>query len=442
MKRIISIILAIFIILSLSCCTPDNIESPNPDNNVQEGTESKPQTPENNQPESKPETEQKTSPNTDVMPSFDIDTLDSVKVKTTDMKDKELTLYIGASSFNAGSKKESAWLDAISEKLGLKINYKICSDSTLYSSQMIAQKTGKTIDIVSVKINDMSQSISLVKAANGLVQVSENNPFSSKVFEISGNKLFSAKAHAKALFYNSAIIKTAPENDWTLSEFEKLANDSKNAKFGVLETNSLIEFFSCGKEQITGFDASKGYIMNAKDPSARKILERVDKAIELTDEQAKDKKFARDNVAFAYTDLPLIKQGMTVNWLPLPKENEDGTNVMAFTGSSLGLSKTITEQNTDTAFSFIMLWCARYSESREDALRFDVGLSQASFEQYRDFCEKNGKIYCADMQIHGYFKNEGVWEKFYSDEFVFDEQNPDTVSLAYDKAALINARFQ
>ena len=54
------------------------------------------------------------------MPTADIDKAYN-SLKTTELKDKELTFYVAdKNAFNAGALDEKQWMDAVSEKLGLK----------------------------------------------------------------------------------------------------------------------------------------------------------------------------------------------------------------------------------------------------------------------------------------------------------------------------------
>ena len=94
-----------------------------------------------------------------------------------------------------------------------------------------------------------------------------------------------------------------------------------------------------------------------------------------------------------------VKRNMNISWAPLPKLASEDTNKVALTGSALGLSKNIKEENIAPALTLAMLWSARYTESRQDTLLFDLGLSAASCEQYISLCEKEGALLSPDKKL-------------------------------------------
>ena len=450
MKRFTTLLIVLILVFSLFGCTPDNIVTPEPDDNQNAGQSStepvqKPATNGEGEQTKNENIKEKTEPNKEVMPSFDIDTLDYVKTKKADLKDKGITLYVSGDSFSAGDKNELEWMDSLFKELNFTTEYHICSPETLYSSQLIAQKSGFEIDVIYSKVNDVFSALSLMKSADGLVTKTNKDPFSAKIYELTGNKLFSGKANAKVMWYNTAIVKDNVWDSWSFKDFEKIAASAKTAGYGVLENTSFIEFMSTGKDQITGISKDGDYIMNAQDKSARDILADFSKTTKLDEHTAKDKKFNRDNVAFAYAYAPVIKRNATVNWAPLPRYGEDGTNVMALCGNGLALSKTVKEENVQTALSFIMLWCARYTESREDSLRFNYGISNASYSEFVKLCEQTGNIYTADREINSYLSGEGFPVMFWADD-PYANQDPElsslvyTVPSAYDRAKLLTER--
>jgi hypothetical protein len=441
MKRLFSLITVILILISVFGCAPDNIISPDsqPDS-APVGTQTQQPTPEP-QPEPVPEPQPapavKDKKNTEVKPTFDIDTLDYVKVKTAELKEKELSMFVGSSSFSAGSLTETDWLCALAESYGIKIKYSVTPDRALYSSQLIAQKSGKTVDIISAKVRDCMAALSLMQDSSELVTKTDKDPFSAKVFDLTGGKLFAGKGNAKAMWFNTAIVKDAPADNWTFEDFKKLATDIRAADLGVIENESIVEFMSSGKEQLTGFNSKEGYIMRPLDETAKLIIEDYAKATLLPEESAADKKFYRENVAFVYTDAP-VRRNMTISWAPMPAYSEDGTNIMALCGSGLGLSKTVSEQNRDTALTFIMLWCARYTESREDALVFDLGISKASCDRYIDLSEQSGIICAADREINAIFATTGFPEAYYKET---EEETAPDFEKALSRAKLISERY-
>ncbi len=452
MKRLISIILTLVIVLSLFACAPDNVIAPDTEpetENTQTDAPVKQENETEKEPEQTPEKESvKKEKNKDIMPTLDIDTLDYVTLKTKDLKDSYLTFFVGDSSFSAGDMTESEWIKEISKKFGFAVDMKITADSRLYSSQLIAQKSGINLDLIFAKLDDFVSSASLMQNIDSFVESTDSSPFSSRIFDLSGKKLLSGKGNAKTLWYNKAIIKESPATDWTFDDFKKLSETSKNAGCDLLETNSFVEFFSCGNEQITGYDAENGYIMKAQDKGARDILAEFASLTQSEQsESEKTKKFIKENVAFIYTDTPYRRNNMQIGWAPLPSYGEDGTNVMALCGAGLGLSNTIPEKNKDAAITFAMLWCARYSESREDTLMFDLGLSKADCEQYIALCEQTGGIYAADRQINTFFDGKnGILPMYYADD-PYNGVEPELssimypVPLAYDRAELINSRY-
>ncbi|MBQ8606103.1 MAG: hypothetical protein IJ408_05140 [Clostridia bacterium] len=431
MKRYISLILVLLLMLTVCGCTKPQQTPPPAD--TQTGTSgTQTDTPAQNNPSAPPA--EKTEKNKEVRPAFDVGGIDGID--TAALKDKTLSLYLGDSAFFAGDRSEREWFTALKEEYGLNIDFSVCSDAVLYSSQLIAQKSGKDIDLVSVKVNDMAKGITLAKKVT--LPESESYPFSQRVFELSGDKLFAGKAHAKMLWYNKAIVKDDITREWSFDAFSKLADDAKKAGFGVLETKSFAEFYSCGENQKTGFDFEKGYILDIKDEDTKKML--ADFAAAITVESSENKSWARENVAFCLTDTP-TKRHATLGWTTLPAYGENGSNPVPLCGSALGISNTVSEENEDIALTAALLWSARYTESREDTLRFDLGLSKDDYDKYLELCEQNGLVYCADLQINALFESGTIPKEFYSDEQPDEESTlQESIEKAYARAELLNER--
>lgn len=449
MKRFLSILTLICLVCTLVSCAPDNIVTPEPqtqpetqDNNKtpeQDNTQTQTPAPEPEPepapapaPESTP-APAKTKKNEDVKPTFDIDTLDYLTLKTKDLKDKTISFYVGNGAFNAGALTETEWFTALKEAYGVNIDYKFCADSALYSSQLIAQKSGKQIDLVYTKVTDISGAINLAKPATELVTQNASNPFSDKVYKLTGNRFFSGKGNAKMLWYNKAIVKESPLDNWTFDDFVKIATEAKKANNAVLETGTFAELYSCGSDRMTGFDLENGYIMNAHSEQATAILADFADAIKI--DNTDGKAFIRGNVAFAYTDLP-TKKNVTLGFAPLPRYGEDGTNVVSLSGYALGLSKTVTAENQPAALTFAMLWSARYSESREDSLLFDLGLDSDLTDKYISLCEQSGAFYSADRHINSAFSGNTIPE-----EYITNVSENQKLSDALHRAQIINTRL-
>lgn len=407
--------------------TPDNqggtqtpAPAPTPDTNSQQQTQ-----------EQTPTVPEKTAKNKGVRPTFDIDTLEYLDCKTADLKDKTISLYLGESSMKAGDMTNEQWYVSLEQEYGLKVDYKLCSENTLYSSQLIAQKAGKALDLVALNLNDMVSALSLTRSAKEFVEQNENNPFSQRVFDLTDGRLFTAKANAKTLWYNTNIVKEAPKADWTFEDFSKISAPlMSNQQTGIMEYNGYTEFFSLGKTRMTGYDLKNGYVMKADSEEAQTVISELSEMIEK--EPVKNQSFKNGNVAFVYTDTPEINN-FKVGFAPLPRFNEDGTNVVSLCGYALGLSKTVKKENVDSALTLALLWSARYTETREDTLQFDLGLDKDSRQSYIELCEKEGAFYAADAEINSVFTGLIPTEK--------TEEVEQNLKAAKSRAALLSTRF-
>ena len=140
--------------------------------------------------------------NEDIMPVADIDKAYN-SLKTTELKDKELSFYVAdKNAFNAGTLSEKQWMDAVSKKFGIKLNYTVRAESTLFSSQSIAMKSGIKLDIITTLAKDMAQSRSLMRSASNLILGNTTTTFSKSVFDLSGGKVFTANGMSKMMWYN------------------------------------------------------------------------------------------------------------------------------------------------------------------------------------------------------------------------------------------------
>ena len=198
MKRYLSIICILCMLLSLAACAPDNIKAPiqpqvnEPQNDTPVSTEpvtdpvtedisdpepapepekepeaekapetetapetegQKPEGETETKPEGETETETEPAPevettepvsyiadgkkqNKEVKPTLDIDTLSYVKTKTAALKDKTLKMFVTeAGAFKAGDKTEKQWLDSLKDAYGLTVKYTVRSDGMLYPKE-------------------------------------------------------------------------------------------------------------------------------------------------------------------------------------------------------------------------------------------------------------------------------------------------------------------
>lgn len=289
MKRYLSIICILCMLLSLAACAPDNIKAPiqpqvnepqndtpvstepvtdpvtedisdpepepepekEPEAEKAPETETAPETEEQKpegEPETKPEGETETEPapevettepvsyiadgkkqNKEVKPSLDIDTLSYVKTKTAALKDKTLKMFVTeAGAFKAGDKTEKQWLDSLKDAYGLTVKYTVRSDGMLYPAQMIAAKAGIGPDLITAKIKDMSASLSLMQSALEL-EDAKYTVFSKNVFDITDGKLFTGVGNGRMLWYNKNIIKD--DAPFTLFNANAWTADVMNATF-------------------------------------------------------------------------------------------------------------------------------------------------------------------------------------------------------------------
>lgn len=444
MKRLLTLIVSLCVILSVCACSPDNILSPNPQQN-----DKAPNSIESNstvKPEKSPEIPNKQEKNETIVPTINIDTLDYVKVKTSDLKNKELNMYLGDNAFSIGEISEREWVSEIAKKYGFKVNYSLTSDARLYSSQLIAQKTGQKLDLISTVISDIATTNTLMANSSNLLPETfssdQNCPFSKKVFDISGGKVFSGKGNAKVLWYNKEIIEDEISDSWTVENFKKISTNLPDGKT-LLDTKFFTEFASCGSEQITGYSSETGYYVKLENDQSKNSFKAFAEILNEKNMLATNEtRFYKGNTAFVYSDMP-IRRDMKVDWLPLPKVDAEGTNVISLTGSGLGISKTADPENVDAAFTFAMLWCARYTECREDIMMFDLGLTYERTEKYFHYAENAGNIYSADRVINDYLTFKNIPDFLYSDEqkeAIDSVTNP--IPFIQKRIELINTRYQ
>lgn len=463
MRRVFALMSALLMLLLFSCA-PDNIKTPPSDNandNQQTSASEQESSMEQNE---KAEPEQQTSndiqsdedltdgarylknktKNDHIRPTADIDGQNIVAFKTPQLRGIELSFYTPEdSAFSAGSMDEKEWFDSLEKEYGLKLSYTLRSDKTLYSSQLIAVKAGKNPDIISTKVNDCAAMLSLMQSAKDIVTLNDSAPLSSRIFELTGGKLFTARGNSRVLWYNKKLtgesdpFKLYTENLWTTDKLSVIYNGMDVDANRLLECDSWLSFGSAGKTQGSGISGG-GYVIALTDETVIDSFEAFGTLFNKDGGTADgDYSFKAGNTLFMFADTP-AKGDFELGWTPVPKFTDEGRYIGEFCGTAMGLSGTIAEDKRGAAAAFMTLWSARYSESRADGLIHDIGLSPTEADSYLTFCEQSGGLYNADMKIE---------EKFLSDKMPVELYgSPDTVyntfGEAYVRAAEINSRYK
>ncbi len=454
MKRLISIFLLLCLLLTLSACTPDNVIAPEtqkPEDELQSPpvTEQKPDSNNQNDGESSQTINLSfinpdKAKNDGIMPTADIDKAYNA-LKTTELRGKELTFYLSdKNAFNAGSLNEKQWMDAVSEQLGLKLNYTVRSSGTLFSSQSIAQKSGIKLDIITTLAKDMAQSRSLMRTASSLSATDSTATFSKLVFDnISGGKVFTANGMSKMMWYNKNIVSDAKaydyfdRNEWTELALGFLATDIRAAGKNIIECDNWSVFGSAAGVQATGLANDGSMVLTLENTDTINSFSSFAKIFE---NQVANKKntFKNGGTAFCYTDKPILTEG-ELGFVPVPAiYGKSTTPVCEFSGIGMGISNTADDMTAQTALTFLLLWSARYSEARADELIFTYGLTPQKANKYIEFTETNAKYYNADSQLSTYFETEEISKSLLGD--------PSAVitafQSAYDRTVLLNLRNQ
>ena len=450
--------------LTLSACAPDNIIAspeiitpdseqadtttdtlPETSTEVETETDTAPETETETDTETETETEDSAEnniiyegkqPNTEVAPGF------TLTNDTTVLNGKEIVMYTtDESAFNAGDMNEKQWFDALKEEYGLTVNHTYINNNVLYATQLLALKSGKKLDVISAKINDLTSSLSLMRSAEGFVTPTQTPFYSKTVFEKSGNRVFTGKGNSRMLWYNADLI--SDDSPFTLYSGDRFTTDvlsalqltysTKNARF--IECNNWISFGSVGTEQVTGVNADAFAIALASDNSINAFTEFANIVNKDDKKTATGHEFDKGNTLFKMTEDP-GEQSFKLSFVPLPKYTTDGSYVAEFCGTGLGISKTADDETAAYVTSFLTLWSARYTESRADRLIKLLGEQKA--EQYLTASEEHGKLTNADAKIAQTFNGEVISEALFSDgKTIYD-----TYSDAYNRAAALNARLK
>ncbi len=450
MKRLISLALILVFVVCLCACTPNNVLSPDIPNDTQTETpapDTQTDSP-NTQPEQTPEPENDDSfivagkkKNNELMPTIDISKYDIAPVTLSELKGKTLTIYTAErDAFSVDKKSDKEWIDAVAKELGLNVKQFMRSDKTLYSSQAIAQKSGMTLDIVSTLISDIIPTRSLMKEAAMLTEDTGFMPFSKRVHALSGSRVFTGYGNSKMMWYNKDIVSDEKsynlfeKGQWSTDALASLKIDITAADKNMIECSNWASFGSACGNQVTGLgDDGKAYCM-LNDESSIATFKTF---AELFDTVSTDKKtFKNGNTAFNYTDAPELDKG-ELGFVPIPAYNA-GKNITELCGVGMGVSKTADDLQSQYALTFILLWAARYSEARADALVHDYKLSEQKAEKYIEFAETEGGLYNADRILSAPFTKTTIPTALFG--------TPDTVLEKYadvfDRVALINSRNQ
>lgn len=452
MKRLISLALTLIFAIGMTACAPNNVlspdtpdkpedthtEAPTPDNNEQ--------TPDNN--EQTPEVPEDDGyviagkeKNNKLMPTIDIETLGIAPVTVSDLKDKTLTIYTAErTAFNVDKLDDKEWIDAVAEEIGLNVKQFMRSDKTLYSAQAIAQKSGMSLDIVSTLISDVVPTRQLMKNAFELTDEAGDMPFSKRVYTLSGGKVFTGLGNSKMMWYNKDIVSDKKAYDlfeqgvWNTEALATLSTEIKKADKNMIECSNWASFASAGGTQITGLGEDGTVYCAIDDELSINTLKTFS---ELLNTVSTDKKtFKNSNTAFCYTDAPEAPKA-ELGFVPIPSY-KNGKNITELCGVGMGVSKTADDLQSQYALTFILLWSARYSEARADALVFDYKLSEEKAEKYIGFAETEGGLYNADRVLSTHFTKQTIPEALYSSPEEILEKYAD----AFVRADVINSRNQ
>lgn len=461
MRKISALAWILALLVVLCACKPDNIitqtDYQTDDQTEQSETEDDIEQPEQNQ--SQPTAQEQQSDteltegarylknktkNDHIRPTADIDGMNIVNFKTPQLKSVQLSFFTSENSaFNAGSMSEKEWFDALEQEYGLKLKYTLRPDSTLYSSQLIALNAGHETDIISANVNDCAAALGLMLSAEDIVTLTDRAPVSSKVFSLTQNRLFTAKGCSNVMWYNKLItgendpFELYNKNEWTVENLNVIYNGIDKKSTSLLDCENWLAFGSAGTMQASGI-TDAGYTMALTDQQVIDTFKAFGDVFG-KENAVSDGDFSFDggNTVFMYGDIPQ-KGEFELGWAPIPKFTESGTYTADFCGSGMGISKTIADEKKEASVAFIVLWCARYSESRSDRLIYEAGLSPTEADRYLTFCEAEGRMLSADAQISELFVSQTMPAELYG--------TPDSVynvySAAYRRTDFINDRYQ
>ncbi len=440
MKRLISLVLLITLMFSLCACAPDNIVTPNAPEQTPEQTPSS-DTDTQTQPEADtpaPEYQYITAnkqKNTDISPTLSIDLLNIAPVKISDLKAKTISFFTPVrNAFYAGELDEKAWFDAVREQYDIDIRYTLRSDNTLYNAQVIAQKSGKELDIITTLISNIAPSRSLMKSALELTE-DGSYPFSERVYNLSGKTVFTGIGNSKMLWYNTDIVSDASaytlfdSGNWNYDSLSLIETDKI-----MLECGNWAAFGSASGTQATGLAEDGSFTLTIDSDISRETFAAFSKVF---DTVANEKEtFGGGSVAFCFTDTPATT--VPLSFVPIPAYSENGKNIAELSGVGMGISKTADEFKSQYALTFALLWSARYSEWRQDFLLHDCKLTADKADSYIAFSEQNGGLYNADREIAAVFETKVISEKLYMPK----EQVLATFAHSFARAGLLNGRKQ
>ncbi len=452
MKRLISLALILVFAVCMVACTPNNVLTPDtpdtPDTPVQDNSPApSPENPEqSDQSQKEPENtfryvSVEKQKNKNLMPTLNISDIGIENAPVKDLGGQTLTIYTAERDvFSVDRLDDKEWILAVADELGVKVKNFMQSDKTLYSSQAIAQKSGMSLDIVSTLITDMVPTTSLMKSAFTLKESAKTLPFSKRVFDLSGKKVFTGYGNAKMMWYNKDIIgddKTYnlfEQNVWNTEALASAKTQIKDGSKNMIECSNWASFGSAAGVQATGITADGTLVCNLNDQN---VINSFKTFSQLLDTTSTDKKtFKNGNTAFNYTDAPVLDKG-NLGFVPLPSMGESGANVSELCGVGMGISKTIKDEVTPYALTFILLWSARYSEARTDALVFDYKLGAEKAEKYIAFAETNGGLYNCDRVISSYFTNLTMPKNLYGTPEVISEK----YKQVFERTQLLNSKL-
>jgi len=454
MKRLISLALVIVFIICLSACAPNNVLTPDtPDTPDTPPQQTVPQPdPAPQSPDTPADTEADTTEtlkyvdaakkqNNAVMPTVDIAALGLAPKTLAELKDVKLTVYTAErTAFTVDALDDKGWIDAVAEDLGIKVKQIMHSDKTLFSSQAIAQKSGMSLDVVSTLITDMIATSSLMSQALTLPENVETLPFSKRVFDMTGGKVFTGYGNSKMMWYNKEIVSDAKAYDlfmqgvWDTKALASIKTEVKAADKNMIECSNWASFGSANGVQATGLTPDGTLVCNLAD---EKVISSFKTFAELLDTVSTDKKtFKNGNTAFFCTDTPNAPKTQ-LGFVPVPSVSDGGATVSELCGVGMGVSKTASEEIAPAALTFILLWSARYSEARTDTLVFELKLDAKKADKYIEFAEQNGGIYNCDRIISAHFTSSSLPNELYGTAEVISEK----YKQVFDRTLLLNNKL-
>ena len=457
MKRLISFVIALILVVGLSACAPNNVLSAQPQQTPDTSEKPQENTPE---PEKTPDTSAPTTENENaqtpvddgfiiagkeknkkLMPTLNVDTLGIAPVKLSTLAGKVLTIYTAErDAFAVDKKSDKEWINEIAAELELKVKQFKRSDKTLYSAQAIAQKSGMSLDIVSTLISDIIPTRTLMKQAVTLTDDMGAMPFSKRVHKLSGGKVFTGNGNSKMMWYNTDIVSDQKAYDlfeqglWNTGSLAVLDAEITTAQKNIIECSNWAAFASAGGKQITGLGEDGKAIYQVGDETSINTLKTFSDIFKTV--SADKKTFKNGNTAFCFTDAPTLDKG-SLGFVPIPAY-KDGNNVTELCGVGMGVSKTADDIQSQYALTFILLWSARYSEARADALVYDYKLDEKKAEKYIEFSESNGGLYNADIILSQDFAKSTIPHSLFSTPETILEKYADS----FNRVALINNRNQ